>query len=493
MSESVLHTPVSTGAPWLARALLVSSVLHALAVAIVIVASSPRHESHDVDLVDITIAPEPPKAEALPEEIEKPKAAEPAAQQEPAAQPPPQEEPSAPVDAAIDAPVDAPVDAPKRRRADASIDAPVDAEGESEKMVASASETGSGSGSDLGSAAGAAMGMVTTNGSGSAAETDVAVDGAPTTAGTAANLLAYFPPGHVVSALVRFDRLRGTEWEAATEKLLQPLPDYRGLFGDKPAALDKLDTLVISSPKPKDATATTLVAHTSMSRAQVRDFLANPTTPIAWSAAKGGMLGKRSGTLFPNDKRVVLSPWKGWFLLAQPDDLGAMTGAARGSLDAIEAKGKLPGWLATLRDIEKESGDDKRGPALVVTLTSTKSRYQFPDVGVGVTSLPTPERASIAVELVKQGWLVRGNIKFGSEADAQEFVQSVETAQQHVKDSHMLSALLRKQHVLDVVKGLSLARGGDRVSYATSISIVDARAVLAAAAAMIDEYFVKPP
>ena len=61
------------------------------------------------------------------------------------------------------------------------------------------------------------------------------------TAGTAANLLAYFPPGHVVTALVRFDRLRGTEW-AATGKVRLCLPDPAALVplppsdGGKPAA-----------------------------------------------------------------------------------------------------------------------------------------------------------------------------------------------------------------------------------------------------------------
>ena len=83
-----------------------------------------------------------------------------------------------------------------------------------------------------------------------------AVAGAPTTAGTAANLLTYFPAGHVVTALIRFDRLRGTEWAIQAERLLRPMPDYQVLFGPRDAKLvDKLETLVISSPRPRDATA----------------------------------------------------------------------------------------------------------------------------------------------------------------------------------------------------------------------------------------------
>jgi hypothetical protein len=39
------------------------------------------------------------------------------------------------------------------------------------------------------------------------------------------------------------------------------------------------------------------------------------------------------------------------------------------------------------------------------------------------------------------------------------------------------------------VKNLSFSRAGGRVSYATSISISDARAILAAAAQQLDAYF----
>src|SRR5258706_5499845 len=128
VSQSALHTPFPTGVPWLGRALGISAVVHALAVVIVLVASSTTGQ-HEVELVDIEIAPPPPKAEALPEEhVRKlaPSAPEPstAAGQEPE-QP---KEPSALIDAGVDAPIDAPVDAPvdaAKRQKDAPIDAPI--------------------------------------------------------------------------------------------------------------------------------------------------------------------------------------------------------------------------------------------------------------------------------------------------------------------------------------------------------------------------------
>jgi hypothetical protein len=191
---------------------------------------------------------------------------------------------------------------------------------------------------------------------------------------------------------------------------------------------------------------------------------------------------------------VILSPWQGWFLLGQPDDLGPLLAASRGNLDALEARGKLPPWLDTLRTIEKESGEEAaRGPALVVTFSGQGKRKSVPDIGLGVTSLPQPVRISVAVELAKQGWLLRGNIELSSEADAAELILAVQQAQQHIAESRVLSALMRSQHVLNAITGLSLARTGTRVSYATSISIADARAVLAAAAAMLDQYFGRTP
>jgi hypothetical protein len=543
MTQAATHRPLaepfSTGASWLARAVAVSVVLHiVVAVAWWLVAKPPERE---VLLVDIELAPPPPPVEALPEELAKPpeQSAMAAAAAAAAAEGPGEDE-MALGDAGIDAPIDAPIDAApkKKRRADAGIEAEVPlvaevddggvgpgdgGEGDAAQIAmvdpaAGSADTGSGAPTGVGSGSGVPAATDVGSGSGTPGmDSQPAVDGAPTSAGTAANLLAYFPPGHQITVLIRFDRLRKTEWSDPATKLFKPMPDYTALFGGRDVKIaDQLDTLVISSPRPRDATATTLVGHTQMSRAQMRDFLANPATPIEWSATKGGMYGKRTGKLFPNDRRVLLSPWRGWFVLAQPEDVHGLTAAGSGNLDMIEARGKLPPWLATIRDIEKETSeppaasrpnpgapaapkggaakvDDKRGPALVLTLKGPGKRYKIPDVGLGVSSAPSPDRLSLAMELVKQGWLVRGNIVFASEADATEFVQTVEDVKTRITDSRILSGLLKKQHALNAITGLSLARSGARVSYATSISIADARALLAAAAQTMDAYFTGPP
>jgi hypothetical protein len=376
---------------------------------------------------------------------------------------------------------------------------------------AGSGSAGSGSAGSGSAAAGATVGATT--GSGAALDTaalaqalaaagsgaagapglgdEVAVDGAPTTAGTAANLISYFPDGHVITALIRFDRLRSTEWAAQTERLLRPMPDYQLLFGARDADITgKLETLVISTPRPRDAAATALVARTELSRPALRDALGQGS-PVTWSAARGGLLGRRTGKRFAGDERVFLSPFPGWFLLAQPGDLGGLTAPARGKIDLAIATGALPPWLAGIRGIEHEAGD-ARGPALIVTVALGGKRLQLGAyaIGVGVSSLPVPDRISLAAELVPQGWLVRGNLRFATDADAGEFVASVQHIQHSVADSRAIQLLLGKP-IARVIAALAFARNGPRVSYATSISIADARAILAFAAQQIDDYFTR--
>ena len=388
---------------------------------------------------------------------------------------------------------------------DGGIDAPDGGDRDATPAVATA--TGSAEGGPLGDGAGPARDGGLGDGA-LAAATDTATDArsgdggvtslspedglgdTPTSAGTAANLLAYFPPGHVVTAMIRFDRLRGTRWAEPAEELLLPMPDYRSLFGDGNARLvDKFDTLVISSPRPQDPTATTLAGRSKMSRPELRRFFAQQKTPIAWTTVRGGALGTRSGDrMLAGDTRVILSPRPGWFFLAPPADLPGLTTPARGATDAAIARGKLPAWLERTQTIEAEAGDEW-GPALIVTMTATRARWKFPDLGLGVTSIPGPERATVAMELVKQGWVVRGNVKLATEAEAEELATAIETMRQRVADSSLLQAMLKRGHALNAVLGLTVQRTGTRVAYATSLSIKDAQIFLQLAGDSLEQYF----
>ena len=532
--------PLVIQRPAIGVALAISAAIHVVLVVIGWLVVEPP-ERHRVELVDIELAPAPPPVEALPAEVARLQEADRAARVDEAEQasstPPPGE--GTAIDAGVDAPPDAPPDARPRPDAaiDAGVDAPVDAEplialadaGVDAEEIAAADDggspviavadagpgdavevavgdagatgdathvaTGEGSGSGGGSGVGSgALAIEAGSGSGiPGVTTEPGLDGAPTTAGTAANLLAYFPAGHTVTALIRFDRLRGTEWAAQTERLMRPMPDYRVLFGPRDAKIfEKLETLVISTPRPRDATATTLVARTRLGRGALRDFL-GATTAIAWSPSKGGLLGRRTGKVFPGDKRLFLSPFKGWFLFAQPGELPGLTAAAPGTLDGVEATAKLPPWLAGIRKIEAESGDP-RGPALVLTLSLGGQRVELGDYEfmLGIKSAPLPDRISLALELVKQGWLVRGNIRFASDAAATEFVTAAQGIQQRITGSSIYERVLGKAAV-HVVANLSFARTGPRVSYTTSISIADMRQLMAVAAQQLDSYYRGPP
>ncbi len=570
---------------WLRRAIVASLLLHASVGGVAQITIGQRSGKPETTLIDIEMAPPPPKAEALPEEVAAPDEPDTLAAQTPGTtansanqhEPNEPKEPGfAPIDAPLDAPpADASLDAAPDARPDARpkpdarptpdappfdaapFDAPLDASpdamavaiatpdasgnaGSGSAIAAatgSGSAAGAGSGTTAGSGEGSGSAAIAANGSGSAngsgdgsgsgsaiamtgsgktvtpppsdtttiaggsatgsgsgTENQPAVDGAPTTAGTAANLLAYFPKGHTVAALIRFDRLRGTRWQNVAERLFAPMPDYGVLFGNQDAKIsERFDMLVISTPAPRDATATTLVGKTALSRAALRAFLEQPATPVKWSVAKGGLLGVRSGTnKAANDQRAFLSPKPNWFLLAQPGDLGGLMAAAAGALDtaAIPAKNKT--WVGKIQSIEAESGTDKRGPALVVTIALPPQRIEIPDIGVGVASVPAPSRFTLAMELTKTGWLLRGNMKFATEAEATEFADAVTAVQARIAGNRILQRVLKNSHVQNAINGLSVNRTAERVSYATSISIADAEGGLAYAAMAVESYYGKP-
>ena len=544
--------PVELPPSLIRRAIAISIVFH---VAVVITAwKGCPHVEIKPELIDIEVAPEAPPVEALPEEVvrERGNLAAKAETKDDKVD----DDKSVPepgdyaIDAGVDAPQDTPPDAPPDTppdgkpdaamlakipdagvpdatevavvpdagaaadaeavaavdaMPDAEVVAAIDAAPEDAQVAATdpwAEGGGSGEGSGAGSGVGAGSGSGSGAGSGSAGSgsglsgmtNDPAVAGVATTAGTAANLLAYFPPGHQVTALIRFDRLRGTEWLKQTERLLQPMPDYQVLFGTRDAKIgEKLDTLVISTPAPRDATATTLVGHTRLTRSGLRDFL-SAATPIAWSTAKGGLLGKRTGPKFPGDKRVFLSPYDGWFLLSQPNDLGGLTAAAPGTLDTVQATAKLPGWLTAVKGIEKESGD-KRGPSLVLTLAldGTPISTGPIEAAVGIKEVQQPERVSLAAELVTQGWLVRGNMRFKDAAAATAFVSQISTVQQRIVGASRIYEQIVGKAVVNLIAKFQFARTGPKVSYTTSISISDMRALMNVAAQQLDGYYKSAP
>jgi hypothetical protein len=494
---------------WLRRACALSLALHVVVAAALWWWISTHEELGAASPVDVELAPEAPQAQKLAAEKEAEEKLA-AAEQAMAAGWQQQKPPDEPGDYAIDAGVpDAGVvsDARVRRRDAGDLDAgdldagdlDAGALDANDEMFATAGGDGGAPISDDGGAGDGgvevAVGVSTDGGAPTTPVSDddaIGVTATSVAPGTGANLLSYFPKGHVVTLLLRFDRLRGTEWAPATEAVLAPMPDYQTIIGDRPVHIaDVFDTLVISTPSPRDVEATTLVGRSVMAPADLRALLDHDGAPVAWSPASGGALGRRraGARVFPGDRRVFLSPFAGWIVLAQPGDLGTLTRPGHGDLDTLVAPdAALPDWLRRVHTIESESGTPT-GPALVLTMSALAGRYDLPDIGVGVTSLPAPERITLALEIDAHGFVVRGNLRFATDADAAEAAASLTKIHDSVMDSRLLREVLSQAHALNVIKGLSVVRTGKRVSYATSLSIADARALMALAAKMVGDYY----
>lgn len=333
-----------------------------------------------------------------------------------------------------------------------------------------------------GAAAGAPDGEATPDTTGDA--------GAAPSAGTDANLLGQFPEGHVVSVLMRFDRLRGTEWAPVAQAILKAMPDYRTLVTGDLVLADGFDLVAVSSPDPTRVTRTLLAVKAAMPQPELRDRLDEPGAPVTWSRVAGGTLGTRGrgARTVRGDDRVFLSPAPPWMVLARPRELGDALAAAAGDLDAAADPAALPPWLARLPELERESGLEA-GPALMATMAPRGATVRLPDVGIGITEAPAPERVTLSLEIDPQGFVVRGNLRFAAEDAAASFVDTAEAARTRLLDSVPMRLLLARFNALNALEGLSLVRTGRRVAYATSISISDARAMLALATRLVADYF----
>lgn len=316
--------------------------------------------------------------------------------------------------------------------------------------------------------------------------------GGPRSAGADANLTSYFPAGHVVTAMIRFDRLRGTPWAPQTEAILAPMPDYQSLIGRRKVSITQLfDTLIISTPEPRNVTATTLVGHASIAGSAARAFIDHRDAPVRWYTGRGGPVGERQSSplVARGDKRVFLIPTPGWVLLSQPEHFGNLLEPAPGDIDSAQAPpSELPSWLADLPRIEDEAGAAS-GPALLVTIAGMlPPSYRAPYVGV----LPLPERLTLALEVTQGGFYVRGTMSFPNEQRADAFVAAATKAKDELAESRLFKIMLTQAHAYNAVRGLSLRRNGTRVGYATSISVADSRAMMALAAQWTQQFFSPP-
>jgi hypothetical protein len=469
-----------------ALALCVSVIAHGLAGVAILALSADRDDEDEIDpfsVVDIDIAPEAPDG------------FDPADQQA-AAQVIEEVEPTGPSENEPEETQLEPTDEEKQ----------ADKEEEREDRTAEVIPSDAGPRDDAGPPTDAGTAVANADGRDggplpAAASGDAGVPGAPPTGpatasrpatppgptGTAADFRPYVPQGDKVTVLIRYDRLRGTPWAKLAVAILAPMPDYRAIVGTRNTPLaDLFDVLLISSRNPTDVTATNLVARTRRPPAEVRRFLDSKDTPVKWRAVRGGVIGKRlpSASKLERDNRVYLIPYPDWIVLTRIKNLGepvreAAAPGALTDLDAVRAdETALPDWLRRARSVEVESGLDK-GPIAVMSVTGIKhSELDLPQVG----TVPVPVHAALAIEMAKQGFYVRGTLTFSTVERAQAFQRTLEAARSRLLDSTWGQLLLRNFHAYHALKGLTMRRRDARVTYATSISIADGKAMMALAA-----------
>jgi hypothetical protein len=303
--------------------------------------------------------------------------------------------------------------------------------------------------------------------------------------GTAADFRPYVPAGDKVTVLLRYDRLRGTPWAKLADSILAPMPDYRAIVGNRGKPLAELfDVLLISSRNPADVTATNLIARVRLGSTEIRRFLDHKLQPVRWKVVRGGTLGRRlaSPSKLERDSRVYLLPFPGWVVLTRSKHLGAPAQeapAVAADLDHARAdEAALPDWILRARTVENESGQGA-GPIAVVSVSGIKrTEVELPQLG----TIPVPVHAALAVELTKQGFYLRGTLTFSSAERAGEFQKTLEATRARLIGSTLGELALKNFHAYHALKGLSLRRRDAKVTYATSISPADGKAMMQLAA-----------
>jgi hypothetical protein len=112
------------------------------------------------------------------------------------------------------------------------------------------------------------------------------------------DLAAYGPKGSRLTVLLRLDRVRGTDFVAPVDALLQRLPDRRDLLeGTDLDLFQSFDALLIATPHPLDPTVTFLAARHHLDDGQLRSALTRGAKAtdrvIAWRSEGGRPVGER--------------------------------------------------------------------------------------------------------------------------------------------------------------------------------------------------------
>jgi hypothetical protein len=195
------------------------------------------------------------------------------------------------------------------------------------------------------------------------------------------DLNAYGPRGSRLTALLRLDRLRGSDYAAPIDALLMRLPDRRDLLeGTGLDLFGAFDALLIATPHPLDPSVTFLAARHHLDEAVLRAALARGARAtdrvLTWRNEAGRPVGERharrgaapAGLVARDDRIIVLAApglavvtppaYRTMLLAPPPPPAGADAGAGLdgGAVDGGAGGVETLGWAPLLSRIGAEEG-----------------------------------------------------------------------------------------------------------------------------------------
>lgn len=198
------------------------------------------------------------------------------------------------------------------------------------------------------------------------------------------SLNGYGPGNAVFTALVRLDRIRGTEFEDDTRALIAAVPDYRILLegtGVDPVRDFRSMFMASASPEYLDETFLAVRHRTGADALRAKlDQRFDPTLPWQQRGAMQIRPLVPPTAQFPDVRQVLLPPGD-LALVARPEWIAQLTQAlpdGSAMLDGVDVETltRRPTMLDGLRQIERAASDDT-----IVLLSAIQIALRIPTLG----------------------------------------------------------------------------------------------------------------
>jgi hypothetical protein len=113
----------------------------------------------------------------------------------------------------------------------------------------------------------------------------------------------------------------------------------------------------------------------------------------------------------------------------------------------------------------------------------------IPMVGPGGATIPAPEQATLTLEIVVDGFQLKGNLRYADDSAAATAQHAIGRFRDDILDDMASRFLLERIGAVNPLENLSMRRTGRRVAFSTSASIAEARAMLAVVTTFMTAHF----